>query len=230
MILALLWGAKHALDADHLAAVSTMVTERRSLFRSSVIGALWGLGHTLSLLVGGVLVIILRFKIDQRTSEVLELCVGVMLIFLGINAFRRLAQGGTIHAHVHEHDGYWHTHPHVHHKDHRDEAHRHHGWQPKVRPLLVGMAHGMAGSAALTMLVVGSIASPLAGFLYIAVFGIGSMIGMIIISSLMALPPLLLARRFERANLLVRVMAAGVSCCFGVFLIYQIAFVNHLLL
>src|SRR5262252_9293697 len=83
-------GLKHALDADHLAAVSTMATERKSLLASSIIGAVWGLGHTLSLLIAGALIIFLHLQIGERASKALEFCVGVMLIVLGINALRRL--------------------------------------------------------------------------------------------------------------------------------------------
>src|SRR5262245_25940020 len=126
-------GLKHALDADHLAAVSTMATERKSLFASSLIGAVWGLGHTLSLLVAGVLVTFLHLEIGERASKALEFCVGLMLIVLGVNALRKLARG-RVHIHAHEHDGYWHLHPHLHQKGHQDEPHRHHGLKSGARP------------------------------------------------------------------------------------------------
>ena len=92
--LGLVLGLKHALDADHLAAVSTMATEGRGLFASSLIGALWGLGHTLSLTFAGVLVIVLHFEIGERVGKALELCVGFMLIALGVSSLRTLARGG----------------------------------------------------------------------------------------------------------------------------------------
>src|SRR6266849_1044177 len=175
-------GLKHALDADHLAAVSTMATERRSLFGASLVGALWGLGHTISLIVAGVLVILFHFEISARISKSLEFGVGLMLIVLGLNTLRKLIHGAQIHMHAHEHDGYWHVHPHIHHKENEDGPHMHHGLKPGLRPLLVGMIHGMAGSAALTLLVLATIPSPLFGFIYIAIFGIGSIVGMVIMS------------------------------------------------
>src|ERR1041385_2455142 len=88
-------GLKHALDADHLAAVSTIATEKRSLLGSSLIGMWWGLGHTISLLIAGVLVMLLHVQIGPRTEKALELCVGLMLIVLGVNALRKLVPGGT---------------------------------------------------------------------------------------------------------------------------------------
>src|SRR2546426_434191 len=120
-------GLKHAVEADHLAAVSTLASERRSLLSSSLVGALWGLGHTISLLAAGVAVILLHFKISERTSQGLELCVGIMLVLLGVNALRKLARGGHLHVHVHEHGGHLHAPPHLHDGIHEDEPHTHHG-------------------------------------------------------------------------------------------------------
>ena len=223
-------GLKHALDADHLAAVSTMASERRSLFSSSLIGALWGLGHALSLMIGGVFVILLHFEIGERTGKALEFCVGLMLVGLGVNALHKLARGGHMHIHVHEHDGHWHAHPHIHDGRHKDELHAHHGLKLGARPLLIGLMHGMAGSAALTLLVLTTIPSRLVGFLYIVIFGTGSIGGMMIMSTLFALPSRLTARRFARADFVLRSLAGVFSFSFGAFMIYQIGFVDHLLM
>lgn len=215
-------GLKHAFDADHLAAVSTMTSERRSLLSSSLIGAAWGLGHTIALMVAGVLVILFRVQIGQRAGKALEFCVGIMLIVLGINALRKLRRGGRVHMHVHEHGGHWHAHPHLHDYKHRDEPHAHHGVKLGVRPLLVGLMHGMAGSAALTLLVLTTIPVPAVGFLYIMVFGIGSIGGMMIMSMLFALPARLTGQRFARANFALRGLSGLFSFCFGVIMIYEI--------
>jgi sulfite exporter TauE/SafE len=222
-------GLKHALDADHLAAVSTMATERRSLLGSSMIGAWWGIGHTISLLVAGSLVILLHFEIGPRTEKGLEFCVGIMLVVLGVNALRKLVRSGTVHVHAHEHEGYWHVHPHIHEKRQPDLPHTHHGLKSGARPLVVGMVHGLAGSAAITLLVLATIPSPLTGFLYISIFGIGSIGGMMIMSTLFALPAKLTTQRFARADLVLRGLASIFSLAFGMFMIYDIGFVNHLL-
>jgi sulfite exporter TauE/SafE len=223
------FGLKHALDADHLAAISTMATERRSLLSSSLVGAIWGLGHTISLMIAGVLVIFLHFQISARTARALEFCVGLMLIALGVNALRKLARG-RVHVHAHEHDGYWHVHPHLHKRGAPDRPHMHHGLKSGARPLLVGMMHGLAGSAALTLLVLATIPSPLVGFLYVVIFGIGSIGGMTIMSTLCALPAKLTSQRFARANFALRGLAGIFSLGFGIFVIYDIGFVNHLLM
>ena len=222
-------GLKHALDADHLAAVSTMATEKRSWLGSSLIGAWWGLGHTLSLMIAGSLVILLHLEIGERTSKTLEFGVGIMLIVLGLNALLKLAQGGKVHIHAHEHDGHWHVHPHIHENQHHEAPHTHHGLKIGARPLVVGMVHGMAGSAALTLLVLATIPSPVIGFIYIVVFGIGSIGGMMIMSTVFALPSKMEAQRFGKMNFVFRALAGTFSLGLGVFTVYDIGFVNHLL-
>lgn len=222
-------GLKHALDADHLAAVSTITIEKRSLLGSSLIGMWWGLGHTTSLLIAGVLVMLLHVQIGPGTEKALEFCVGLMLIVLGANALRKLVHGGRVHMHAHEHDGHWHVHPHIHEKTTHDVPHTHHGLRVGARPLLIGMVHGLAGSAALTLLVLATISSTVVGFLYIGIFGVGSIGGMAIMSVLFALPSKLSAQRFSTLSLLFRGVAGLASLGLGAFTVYQIGFVNHFL-
>jgi len=206
-----------------------MATEKRSLVGSSLIGAWWGVGHTLSLMIAGSLVILLHWEIDERTSKTLEFGVGVMLIVLGLNALRKLTRGGKVHMHAHEHDGYWHVHPHIHEKKQHDAPHTHHGLKIGARPLVVGLVHGLAGSAALTLLVLATIPSPMIGLLYIVVFGLGSIGGMMIMSTVFALPTKFAAQRFGKVNFLFRALAGTFSLGLGVFTVYTTGFVNHLL-
>jgi MFS family permease len=225
LALGLVLGLKHALDADHLAAVSTMATERRGLLASSLIGALWGLGHTISLMLAGVLVIVFHFEIGERGSETLELCVGFMLIGLGVNSLRKLARRKKSPPHGDEHRGDWHWHPHIDQKAQEGVPNTHHGPRFAARPLLVGMVHGLAGSAALTLLVFAAIPSPALGLFYIAIFGIGSIGGMAIMSALFSLPAKLTPVPFVRASIVVRGLAGSFSVCFGVFMVYDMALV-----
>jgi sulfite exporter TauE/SafE len=215
-------GLKHAIDADHLAAVATIAGERRSLLSSSMVGALWGLGHTISLVAAGVAVIFLHLQISARTTEVLELCVGIMLVALGINALCKLARGGHLHIHVHEHGGHLHAHPHIHDKAQPEEPHTHHGLAFGARPLLIGIVHGLAGSAALMLLMLTTISSPAIALLYIVVFGVGSISGMMLMSTLFALPARFAATRFRRANFALRGLAGLFSLSFGLFMVYEI--------
>src|SRR6267143_1260656 len=222
-------GLKHAVDADHLAAISTIASERRSLLSSALVGALWGLGHTISLVIAGIAVIFLHLQISERTTRVLELSVGLMLVGLGVNALRKLARGGHIHIHVHEHGGHLHAHPHIHDGAHEEEPHTHHGLRFGARPLFIGIVHGLAGSAALMLVVLTTISSPFVGLLYIFVFGIGSIGGMMVMSTLFALPARFTANRFSRTNFALRGLAGLFSLSFGLFMVYQIGFVDHLL-
>lgn len=181
-------GLRHALDADHIAAVSTLVSESRSVWRSSLVGTSWGLGHTAALMAAGIAVIGLKLTIPPSVARSMETGVAVMLILLGARAVHTALRGWTIHRHAHSHDGSAHVHFHVHHPG-ADNAHQHkHVLAFGARPFLVGLVHGLAGSAGLMILILSTITSVLAGFAYIIVFGLGSTAGMLLMSSLISLP------------------------------------------
>ena len=230
LVFGLVLGLKHAVEADHLAAVTAIVSERRSILGASLVGGLWGVGHTLSLLVAGIAVILFHLRISEQTALALEFCVGLMLIALGANALRKLMRGGTLHLHWHRHGERIHAHPHLHDgADERDAPYTHHGLGLSARPFLVGMVHGLAGSAALMLLVLSTISSPLAGLLYVLVFGIGSVGGMMLMSALVGLPLSFTATRFARAHFVVRCLAGLFSLSFGLFMVYQIGLKEGLL-
>jgi ABC-type nickel/cobalt efflux system permease component RcnA len=211
LALGFLLGLRHAMEADHLAAISTIVTERRSLLSASFVGAFWGLGHTLALLIAGVGVLLLRVQLTDRMAHVFELGVGVMLIFLGADVLRTLTRRGA--SHTHEHTA---VAPH----SHAD------GWRVS-RPLLVGMVHGLAGSAPLLVLTLTVMSSPVAAFSYIAVFGVGSIMGMTIMSVLVSVPARLTVQ-FARTNLALRGLSGLFSVGLGLFIVYENAVVNRL--
>lgn len=228
LALGLVFGLKHAVEADHVAAVSTIVSERKSLLSSSLIGGLWGVGHTLSLLIAGVVVILLHVQIGEKTALALEFGVALMLIALGVNAIRKLARGGRLHFHMHRHGQRLHVHPHIHEQSSEDHPATHHGFRLGARPLLIGMMHGLAGSAALMLLVLSTIPSPFIGMVYILVFGFGSICGMMLMSLFVGLPFRLTADRFRRAHLTVRGLAGLFSLGFGLFMVYEIGFIQGL--
>lgn len=221
-------GLKHATEADHLAAVSTIVSERKSLLSSAIIGGYWGLGHTISLFIAGVLVLLLNLQISEKTERTLELLVGVMLVLLGLNVLRKIIKGGMLHFHEHEHGERAHVHPHIHEKDKSDAPETHHGFLFNPRAVLVGMVHGMAGSAALMLIVIPTIQSTAMGLLYIAIFGIGSIGGMMIMSFLVGLPFHLTASRLNRFNFILQCVAGLISVGLGLFIIYEKGIVEGL--
>lgn len=189
----LLIGMQHALEADHVAAVSSVVSRKRSLRSITLHGAVWGLGHTLTLLLVAGTCIILRTQLDQKLAQRLELAVGVMLVALGVNVLWRLWRD-RVHFGTHRHrDGTLHMHAHSHredtHRDHARSAHDHdHPEGIPWRTLLVGTMHGMAGSAALVVVAASSIESPLVGLVYVLMFGLGSIVGMALLSAVIAVP------------------------------------------
>jgi len=220
--LGFLLGLRHALDVDHLAAVSTIVSQRRSLWRSSLVGAVWGLGHTASLLVGGVVVIALHAEIPPWLARGLELGVAVMLIVLGLNLLRTIRRGATLHVHAHEHGSHHHVHAHVHAVGQAPADPHHHPVLGARRPFLVGLVHGLAGSAALMLAVLATIPSPTVAFAYIAVFGVGSIGGMMMMSTLLGVPFALAGARFARVDLALRTAAGVGSIAVGILLAWEI--------
>ncbi len=189
LFLGLLLGLRHALEADHLAAVASLATRSRSLRSTVLQGVSWGFGHTLTLLVVGGLCLLLRASIPDRLAGALEGAVGVMLLLLGADVLWRLRRG-RVHIHPHRHaDGTLHLHAHRHAPEEAHDPHLHeHTHGLSRRALLVGLVHGLAGSAALLLVTVSTISSFWLGVAYIAVFGVGSILGMAALSVVIALP------------------------------------------
>ena len=217
----LLLGIQHALDPDHLIAVSTIVSEHKNFKWASLIGVFWGLGHTTTLLIVGLLVIGLRVSIPPRLGEGLEFLVALMLVILGINVLRKAFGAERVHLHTHSHSPETHTHFHVHDNPRQDHAHPH-PFKAMRRPFIVGMVHGLAGSAALMLLVLSTIESPVGGLLYIVIFGLGSVGGMLLLSGIIGLPFILTAQRFSAMNRWIRVFAGVASVTFGIYLGWEI--------
>ncbi|MBV9561197.1 MAG: urease accessory protein [Bradyrhizobium sp.] len=199
--LGFLLGMQHALEADHIAAVSAIAARRSEVGDIVRHGLTWGLGHTLTLFVFAGVAILLGHAIPETMARPLETAVGVMLVGLGAHVLWRLWHD-RVHLHVHQHGDRVHLHAHSHAGEtvpHRSSVHAHaHGF--RWRTLLVGLMHGMAGSAALLMLAVAQAATPFAGLAYVALFGIGSMIGMGALSTVIAVPIVVSARWLNLAN------------------------------
>lgn len=190
--LGFLIGMRHAMETDHLAAVASLATRSQSMGDTIRQGAVWGVGHTLTLFAFGSLVLLLDTVMPEALAQGLEFMVGLMLLGLGADVLRRLLRD-RIHFHVHQHaDGEFHYHAHSHAAESgHPEVHRHHhgiSHDFPLRALFVGMMHGMAGSAALILLILQTVHSPLVGIVYIALFGIGSIAGMAALSVIIAIP------------------------------------------
>lgn len=221
-------GLRHALDPDHMVAVSTIVSEHKSVRRSSLIGAFWGLGHTASLLGVGVAVIGLKLSISGQLARRMEFGVAVMLVLLGLKAIYKALGVSRIHIHRHSHEGGAHLHAHIHRPGEEHVHHHRHLMRVGAQPFCIGLVHGMAGSAGLMLLVLGTFPSAIAGFVYIGMFGLGSVGGMLVMSSLISLPFVFSAERFRVLRRGLQLTVGLSSACFGFILVWQYAFRGHL--
>jgi ABC-type nickel/cobalt efflux system permease component RcnA len=217
--LGFVYGLRHALDPDHMVAVTTIVSQHKSIVRSSLVGTFWGLGHTISIFAVGLVVLLLKVSIPRTVELWLEMAVALMLVVLGMGVLiRALKESGIVlHSHPHSHNGEL---PHEHLHVHSSEAHihRHRIIRLGRKPFVVGMIHGMAGSAAVTVAVLTTIPSVALGLAYIALFGLGSIGGMLLMSAMIGLPFAVTAGRLSSMNLPVRMIAGLLSLGFGLFL------------
>lgn len=180
-------GLMHAFDPDHVVAMSTMVSREGSIRRSSILGAMWGLGHTTSLALVGLAVLALQLTIPPSLSKGLELVVALMIVMLGGHLIWQSAKEFGLHGHTHSHDGPAHAHAHLHrHQNPKD--HHHHVPRSHTKTFAIGIIHGLAGSAALTLAVMATMTSTVQGLLYIVIFGLGSIGGMLLMSAVMSMP------------------------------------------
>jgi cytochrome c biogenesis protein CcdA len=231
LMLGFLIGMKHALEADHVAAVASLATRSRSVIDTCRQGAAWGVGHTLTLLVFGGLVLVVDTVIPERLAQGLELAVGLMLVLLGADVLRRLVTE-RVHFHLHRHGEQLHVHAHAHEPggDHSRDPHAHsHPSGLPLRSLLVGMMHGMAGSAALIILTLGTVQSPWEGLAYILLFGLGSVVGMALLALAIAIPLRYSARRLTVAHNALKAVVGLATLGLGGTLVYEIGIVGGLL-
>ena len=207
-------GLRHALEADHVAAVASLLTRSRGTGQALRLGLSWGLGHTLTLFAVGLVVLSVDGIVPEGFARGLEALVGVMLILLGGDVVRRMIRD-RVHFHMHRHGevAHFHAHSHAGEGRHRESVHSHsHESLISKRSLFVGLIHGLAGSAALVLLTLESMESLAQGLLYIALFGIGSLVGMGILSCVISLPLRFAARNLTWAY-------NGISLALGLFTI-----------
>ena len=193
-MLGFLLGLRHATDADHVVAVTNIVAQVPSLRRAAWIGALWGIGHSLTLLVVGGGMVAFRWVLSPRVGLGLEFGVAMMLILLGFNNLRQ--------------------------DQHAD--HTHLPTQGSWRPLLIGVVHGLAGSAAIALLVLATISESTWALAYLAIFGLGTIAGMMMVTTLLAAPALYFSAHVLRFQQRIRLAAGSLSVVFGLVLAYEI--------
>ena len=259
-LLGLVLGMRHATDPDHVIAVTTILSREQRLGAATRVGVVWGLGHTLTVLIVGAAIIVFKIAIPTRLGLAMEFAVAIVLILLGVNAAASLVRGATtrmrgdssrddglvVHAHAHAHHDATHSHPHVHadlhghdHEDADDATHHDHridadglpsfaARRPMLRSFAVGLVHGLAGSAAIALLVLSAIPSPLWATLYLAIFCVGTIIGMGLITTAIATPFMVASRRASWIHQGLVTGSGLLSFGFGLFLAYQIGIVDRL--
>ena len=242
-------GMRHATDPDHVIAITTIVSRQRSVRQAAWIGVLWGIGHTITILVVGSAIILFGLVIPARVGLTMELSVGLMLILLGVlnlSGMMRWITDTVVspqsekHSHPHRHGDF--VHGHAHGQGPEKRAHAEDatpvGWMDNtfgklslyqiVRPIVVGIIHGLAGSAAVALLVLTTIRVPSWAVLYLLVFGIGTVAGMMMITAAIAVPFAFSESRFTRLNRGMALASGLASLAFGLFIVYQMGFVNGL--
>ena len=247
-------GMRHATDADHVVAIATIVSRERSVAGSALIGAAWGVGHTITVMAVGAAIIVFGVVIPPQLGLSMEFAVGIMLVLLGVLTLTGMGRkvgaahahaGGPgghghaldLHDHLHAHGDYVHRHPH----GHGPDAHGHAEEQTPLarldrsglgriafyqwlRPFAVGLVHGLAGSAAVALMVLSVIREPVAALGYLLLFGLGTIVGMMLITLILSAPFVFTAVNLPKFNWRLRVASGLVSFVFGVVLIYGIGF------
>jgi ABC-type nickel/cobalt efflux system permease component RcnA len=249
LLLGFFLGMRHATDADHIVAIATIVSRQRTLRGSAMIGAAWGVGHTITIMAVGGAIILFGVVIPPRLGLSMEFAVGIMLFLLGVLTLTgagrviRVAGHGQsheplgAHAHAHAHGDYVHSHIHSH--DQEDHGHPEDRtpitWLDRgsfgyltlyqwLRPFVVGLVHGLAGSAAVALLVLTIIRDPVWAMGYLLLFGVGTIGGMMLITLALSAPFALTSFKLRRLNWQLRVASGLISFVFGLFLIYDLGF------
>jgi len=218
LALGLLLGIKHAVEPDHIVAVSTIASKSGSLLRASLAGVFWGIGHTATLFAAGIAVIALKGDIPDTWALSLEFLVGLMLVCLGAASFRSLA---SLHVHEHAHEGRIQKHVHAL-TGGEGRSHRHAPRPVSYRTsAFVGLVHGLAGSGAMALLAMSAVSSVWEAAVYILVFGAGTVVGMLVFTTVIGLPFVLTARKLK-VNLTLARLTGAVSVVFGIYYMYRL--------
>lgn len=200
-------GIKHAIEPDHVIAVSTIASQSKKLFRSSLAGVFWGIGHTATLFIVGIILLIMKGQIPEKWAMSLEFLVGIMLVYLGISTITSLKK---IHVHQHEQDS---------------ETINQHGNQQKnlsyIKSMVIGLVHGLAGSGAIVLLTMSTVKSVMESAIYILIFGFGTVIGMFFFTTILGISFIFSAKRLRLNNTLTQITGV-ISTVFGIYYMYNL--------
>lgn len=218
LILGFVLGIKHAIEPDHVIAVSTIVSKTKKLWTASLAGVFWGIGHTITLFIVGMFFIFMKKEISNEWALYLEFVVGIMLVYLGISNFV-FADKKHVHCHEHEHDSMSHKHFHSHEEE---KNHRHtHEVTSHLKSMFIGLVHGLSGSAAMILLTMATVDNPWQAGIYITIFGFGTVIGMLLCTLIIGIP-FAMSSKNKRVNIIFTRTAGLISCIFGIYYMYDL--------
>ncbi|MFJ5763671.1 sulfite exporter TauE/SafE family protein [Neobacillus sp. NPDC093182] len=210
-------GIKHAIEPDHVIAVSTIASQSKKLFRSSLAGVFWGIGHTATLFIMGIILILMKGEIPEKWAMSLEFLVGIMLVYLGVT----ILSFKNIHVHNDNHDGEEHKNVHSHKHSGLHEHKHQHKEVSYIKSMLIGLVHGLAGSGAMVLLTMSTVNSVWESAIYILVFGVGTVIGMLFFTTIIGLPFVFSAKKISLNKTLTQITGC-ISLVFGVFYMYNL--------
>jgi ABC-type nickel/cobalt efflux system permease component RcnA len=218
LALGFILGIKHAVEPDHVIAVSTIASKSKKIWHASLAGVFWGIGHTATLFIVGITFILMKGEIPETLAMSLEFLVGIMLVYLGVTTILSLR---NVHVHEHEHDGEEHKHIHSHqHEGNHNHIHEH----KKVSlftSMLIGLVHGLAGSGAMILLTMSTVKDIWEAVMYILIFGVGTVIGMLFFTTIIGIPFVFSKQRLT-VNKALTVTMGAISTVFGMYYMYNL--------
>jgi sulfite exporter TauE/SafE len=201
LILGFVLGIKHAIEPDHIIAVSTIASQSKKLWRSSLAGVFWGIGHTATLFVFGITLILMKGEIPEEWAMTLEFLVGIMLVYLGLTTIRSYKEING-HKHQHNHVSY-------------------------VKSMMIGLVHGLAGSAAMVLLTMSTVESLWEGTVYILIFGVGTIVGMLFFTTIIGIPFVFSVKK-KSLNKTFTQLTGVISTVFGIYYMYNLGITEGL--
>ncbi len=218
LALGFILGIKHAIEPDHVIAVSTIASRSKKIWHASLAGVFWGIGHTATLFIVGITFILMKGEIPEILVMSLEFLVGIMLVYLGVTTILSFKH---VHVHEHEHDGHEHQHIHAHLYEGM-HAHKHeHKKASFIKSMLIGFVHGLAGSGAMILLTMSTVKSVWEAVMYILIFGVGTVIGMLFFTTIIGIP-FVLSKKRSTMNKTITITMGAISTVFGIYYMYHL--------
>jgi ABC-type nickel/cobalt efflux system permease component RcnA len=226
--MAFVLGIKHAIEPDHIVAISTIVCKTRKISKAAILGVLWGIGHTATLFITGMIGIMMKYTIPEKLAVLLERGVGVMIMILAINLLLNYKKPLYAHTHEHEHmhsHNHFHKHSHVYGDQHTHEHEHANNDRSKrkildyIKSLLVGFVHGLAGSAVMILLTLTTVKSYWEGALFIIIFGVGTIISMLVYTTILGIPFAL--NHNNRVHNYINIIIGSVGIIFSFYYIFH---------